>query len=64
MKGCGSINILLTQSLKIDVFKWNEEVTKAYVLLKAMTNPLILALPNLGKKFIIEIYALELGINT
>jgi hypothetical protein len=58
VKGYDTICKPLTQLLKEEAFNWNEEAIKVFKLLKkAMTKPLMLALPNLNKPFIIEIDA-------
>ena len=55
VKGYGIICKPLTQLLKKDAYKWNEEATAAFNQLKfMMTQPLVLALPDLTQQFIIE----------
>nr|XP_027076977.1 uncharacterized protein LOC113700720 [Coffea arabica] len=55
VKGYGSIAKPLTVLLKKDGFLWNEEAEEAFQRLKlAMTNTLVLALPNFTKPFIVE----------
>jgi hypothetical protein len=45
----------LTQLLKKDSYMWNEGATTTFNQLKnIMTNPLVLALSDLDKQFIIE----------
>jgi len=55
VKGYGAICKPLTQLIKKDSYRWNEEATVAFENLKqAMTNPPVLALPDMTKLFVIE----------
>ncbi|GKE67196.1 retrovirus-related pol polyprotein from transposon 17.6 [Tanacetum coccineum] len=50
-----TLNRPLTQLLKKNSFKWNNEARQAFILLKeAMIQALVLALPNFQKPFIVE----------
>jgi hypothetical protein len=63
VKGYGAICKPLTQLLKKDSYKWNEKATVAFDNLKrAMTNPSVLALPDMTKLFVIETDALGTGV--
>lgn len=63
MQGYGAICRPLTQLLKKDSFIWTESATQAFNQLKhAMSQPLVLALPNFEKTFIVEIDASGVGI--
>jgi hypothetical protein len=54
IKGYGLICKPLTQLLRNDVFVWNIEAVEAFKNIKEiMTQPLVLALPNLNKVFVI-----------
>jgi hypothetical protein len=62
VKGYGIICKPLTQLLKKDAYRWNEEATSAFNQLKhAMTQPPVLALPYLTQQFIIETDASSRG---
>ena len=62
VKGYGIICKPLTQLLKKDAYKWNEEATAAFNQLKfMMTQPPVLALPDLTQQFIIETDACSKG---
>jgi len=62
VKGYGIICKPLTQLLKKDAYRWNEEATSAFNQLKhVMTQPPVLALPNLTQQFIIETDASSRG---
>ena len=62
IKGYGIICKPLTQLLKQDAYRWNEEATTTFNQLKnVMTQPLVLALPDLTKQFIIETDASNRG---
>jgi hypothetical protein len=62
VKGYGIICKPLTQLLKKDAYRWNEKATSAFNQLKhVMTQPPVLALPDLTQKFIIEIDASSRG---
>ena len=63
IKNYGIICRPLTDLLKKDAFKWNEETDLAFMELKAaMVNPPVLALPNFSLPFIIETDASSYGI--
>lgn len=54
---------ILTDLLKKDSFNWGEEAEKAFETLKvAMTNTLVLALPDYSQEFIVETHASHSGI--
>ena len=62
VRGYGIICKPLTQLLKKDAYRWNEEATSAFNQLKhVMTQPPVLALPDLAKQFIIETDASSRG---
>lgn len=53
----------MTEQLKKDNFRWNEEATIAFQKLKsAMTQVPVLALPNFNKEFFVEIDASGYGL--
>ena len=55
VRNYGSISKPLTQLLKKDAFTWRKETITAFRNLKrAMTQPPVLALPNLNKPFVVE----------
>jgi len=55
VKGYETICKPLTQLIKKDSYRWNKEATVAFENLKqAMTNPPVLALPDMTKLFVIE----------
>ena len=63
VKGYGTICKPLTSLLKKNQFKWNEEAAKAFEVLKdAMVSPLVLALPDFLREFMIETDASGIGI--
>ncbi|GJR12483.1 transposon ty3-I gag-pol polyprotein [Tanacetum coccineum] len=58
IKNFASISKPLTQLLKKNSFKWNEEAYKDFMTLKeAMVQAPVLALPNFNKPFVVEIDA-------
>ena len=53
----------MTELLKKDNLKWNPQAEAAFIILKrAMTQALILALPNFSKPFVIETDACDIGV--
>lgn len=63
IQGYGNIAKPLTNLLKKNNFKWNEEATKAFnSLKKAVTSTPVLALPNFAKPFVLETNASQEGI--
>lgn len=53
----------LTNLLKKYAFVWNEEAMRAFMELKtAVTNPLVLRLPNFSEPFVIECDASRKGV--
>lgn len=62
-KGYGMIATPLTDLLKKNEFQWKDEALTAFNQLKqAVTNPLILALPDFTKSFVIECDASGSGV--
>lgn len=64
VKGFGAISKLLTALLKKGaIFVWAQTQEDSFQALKlALTTAPVLALPNLGKTFVIETYASDKGI--
>ena len=63
MKGYGLIAAPLTALLRKDLFTWTPAASKAFQLLKdAMSSPLVLALPDFTKPFVVECDAFGLGV--
>ncbi|GKC56094.1 putative mitochondrial protein [Tanacetum coccineum] len=63
IKNFASISKPLTQLLKKNSFKWNEEAHMAFITLKeAMVQASVLALPNFNKPFVVEIDASGVGL--
>ncbi|XP_019197771.1 PREDICTED: uncharacterized protein LOC109191615 [Ipomoea nil] len=55
IKGYGIISKPLTDMLKKDAFHWSTESMQAFeALKKALCNPLVLALPDFHKEFVVE----------
>ncbi|KAD7478366.1 hypothetical protein E3N88_01502 [Mikania micrantha] len=55
IKGFGMIARPMTELLKKDAFKWNDDAQESFQNLKtALTTPPVLALPDFSKEFIIE----------
>jgi hypothetical protein len=62
IKGYGQIASPLTSLLKKDAFLWSDKAEKAFEELKvAVSQPLVLALPNFSKTFVIECDASGFG---
>ena len=63
VKGYDTICKPLTHLLQKDAYRWNGTTTITFLHLKhIMTNPSLLALPNLHKQFVVEIDASSRGI--
>ncbi|GKB03552.1 retrotransposon-related protein [Tanacetum coccineum] len=63
IKDFASISKPLTQLLKKNSFKWNNEAHKSFLLLKeAMVKAPVLGLPNFNKSFIVETDASGVGL--
>ena len=63
VKGYGQIAAPLTTLLSKDSFIWNSEASHVFQLLKdAMSNHLVLALPNFCKSFVVECDASGVGV--
>ena len=63
VKGYGQITAPLTAFLKKDSFSWTKEADLAFQNLKsAISNPLVLALPDFDKMFVVECDASGVGL--
>jgi len=63
MQNYGVISKALTELLKRDYFQWNPQANEAFEKLKAaMSEALVLALPDFSQPFVLEIDVSNVGV--